>query len=163
MQKNKTQLIRDGLLIGIVVLVVGIIYIVSLLNQKTGEIAFVKYNNKTLFSVSLSNGEFTASTTVYEVEFMPEIKEGKLYINGVIDERLEKGTGVIVYESKYVILGNLDYILIEYKNNKVRVMEETSPYNICSNQGASNNAPIICLPNLVTISFGKTDEVDVII
>lgn len=163
MQKNKRQLIRDGLLIGIVVLIVGIIYVVSLISQETGEIAFVKYNNKTLFSVSLSDGEFNAETPVFDVEFMPEIKEGKLYINGVVDERLQKGMGVIVYKSNYVILGNLDYVLIEYKNNKIRVVEETSPYNICSNQGASNNAPIVCLPNLVTISFGKTDEVDVII
>lgn len=162
---NKKQLLRDSLLIGIVVAVVAIIYLISLLNRKPAEVATINYANQPLFSVDLSNGQLKSNTTVYEVDEMPELKEGKLYINEVIDNRLEKGHGVIVFENYYVILGNLDYILIKYNptNNTIKVVEETSPYNICSTQGESKGAPIVCLPNLVTITFTKSSELDVII
>lgn len=162
---NKKQLIRDGLLIGIVVTVIAIIYLISLLNRKPSEVAVVNYNNQPLFSVELKSGVLKSKTTVYEVDVLPVIKEGKLYINDELDTRLEKGSGVIVYDNHYVILGNLDYMIIKYNqsNQTIKVLEETSPYKICSTQGESKGAPIICLPNLVTITFGKLDGLDVII
>ena len=68
-----------------------------------------------------------------------------------------------MFENSYVIKGRLGYVLLEYSPEKkmIQVVEETSPYNICSNQGFSNSAPIVCLPNYVTIVFGDID-VDVI-
>lgn len=162
---NKKQLIRDSLLIGIVVMVVIIIYLISIINRKPSEVATINYDNKPLFSVSLSDGKFGANTDVYEATSMPKIKEGKLYVNDELFTKLEKGNGVLVYENYYVILGNLDYVMIEYnsQNKTIRVLEETSPYNICSTQGESKGAPIVCLPNLVTITFRELKDVDVII
>lgn len=162
---NKKQLIRDGLLIGIVVAVIAIIYLISLLNRKPSEVATVNYNNQPLFSVELKSGTLKSQTTVYQVDALPVIKEGKLYIQDTLDTRLEKGKGVIVYNHHYVILGNIDYVIIQYNqtNQTIRVLEETSPYKICSTQGESKGAPIVCLPNLVTITFGKLDGLDGII
>ncbi|MGI6360626.1 MAG: hypothetical protein ACOX02_06370 [Acholeplasmatales bacterium] len=162
---NKKQLIRDSLLIGIVVMVIAIIYLISVINRKPGEVATINYDNKPLFSVSLSDGKFGANTDVYEVTSMPKIEDGKLYINDELFTKLEKGKGVLVYQNYYVILGNLDYVMIEYnsRNKTIKVLKETSPYNICSTQGESKGAPIICLPNLVTITFGSLKDVDVII
>ncbi len=162
---NKKQLIRDSLLIGIVVMVIAIIYLISVINRKPSEVATVNYDNKPLFSVSLSDGKFGASTDVYEVDAMPKIEDGHLYVNDELFTKLEKGHGVLVYKNYYVILGNLDYVMIEYnsRNKTIKVLEETSPYNICSTQGESKGAPIVCLPNLVTITFRELKDVDVII
>lgn len=51
-------------------------------------------------------------------------------------------------------------LVIEYKDNKVRVKEETSPQNICSIQGWSNSplAPITCLPNNLVILIERPSE-----
>ncbi|NMA05196.1 MAG: hypothetical protein GX931_02360 [Acholeplasmataceae bacterium] len=162
---DKKQFIRDALLVGIVVTVVVVIYIISIINRKPGEVATINYDNKPLFSVSLNDGKLNYNTKVYEVNAMPKIEEGKLYVNNVLFEKLEKGSGVLVYENYYVILGNVDYVMIEYnsKNKTIKVLEETSPYNICSTQGESKGAPIVCLPNLVTITFDGLKNVDEII
>lgn len=44
-------------------------------------------------------------------------------------------------------------LVIEYKDNKVRVAEEVSPQNICSEQSWSNSPlePITCIPNNLVI------------
>lgn len=162
---NKKQLIRDSLLIGIVVMVIAIIYLISVINRKPSEVATVNYDNKPLFSVNLDDGKIAAKTEVYEATSMPKIEEGKLYVNDELFTKLEKGHGVLIYKNYYVILGNLDYVMIEYnsRNKTIKVLEETSPYNICSTQGESKGAPIVCLPNLVTITFRELKDVDVII
>ena len=50
-------------------------------------------------------------------------------------------------------------LVIEYGDNKVRVIEEVSPQHICREQGWSNSPlkPISCLPNSLVIVI-KTDE-----
>lgn len=50
-------------------------------------------------------------------------------------------------------------LIIEYSNNKVRVVEEVSPQHICREQGWSNSPlkPITCLPNNLVIVV-KTNE-----
>jgi hypothetical protein len=72
---------------------------------------------------------------------------------------------VVTYKSKevlridmskdgtYVVDGTLGDVIIEVKANKIRVQEETSPYNICSIQGWVEYAkiPIVCLPNHIMI------------
>ena len=71
---------------------------------------------------------------------------------------------VLAYGNYYFIKGKLGYVKIEYSpsKKKIRVVEETSPYNICSKQGYSDNAPIVCLPNLIYITFSDS-EVDFVI
>jgi len=161
--KNKPQFYRDLILISVVLIVVFGIYFFSLFNRTKGEMAHIQYDNKILFSINLEDGLRESRTSTYIVTSMPVIDGDKLLINGVEDTRLDTGDGVIVFENIYVIKGRLGYVLLEYSPVKkmIQVVEETSPYNICSNQGFSNSAPIVCLPNYVTIVFGDID-VDVI-
>ena len=57
----------------------------------------------------------------------------------------------------YKVEGYNGEVLIEVKNNKIRVIKETSPYNLCSKQGFVDSVPIICLPNKIIIKIEKTD------
>ncbi|SRR5690554_5322247 len=56
-------------------------------------------------------------------------------------------------DNTYTVDGTLGDVIIEVKDNKIRVQEETSPYNICSIQGWVEYArvPIVCLPNHIMI------------
>jgi len=53
----------------------------------------------------------------------------------------------------YIVTGVNGDVVIEYKDNKVRVIEETSPKHICRIQGWSSSplTPITCLPNNIVI------------
>lgn len=76
-----------------------------------------------------------------------------------------KKVAVVTYKSKevlridmsidgiYTVDGTLGDVIIEVKDNRIRVQEETSPYNICSIQGWVEYAkiPIVCLPNHIMI------------
>lgn len=168
MFKNKLQVLRDVILIGIFIIAVGIVALVMALNREQGETALIKYENKLLFEVNMQTGNFTANTEVYkkEVEDSLIISEDFqfLYIEGIPFRNLEIGEGVLVIGNHYYIMGKLGIVHIEYNPTmkKIRVVDETSPYNICSKQGYSDNAPIVCLPNLIYITFSDS-EVDFVI
>ncbi len=164
MEKTKSSsLKRDIILISIVSLIVLTILIFSLVTRKPKDYAYIKFNDNTLFVVNLDNGKYETYTTYYVVNSMPEIIDEMLIIDGVSDERLEEGKGVIIYKNHFYIMGHLGFIHIEYSSEKkmIRVAKEKSPYKICSGLGYSNGTPIICLPNLVTIVFD--DDVDILI
>ena len=62
-------------------------------------------------------------------------------------------------DDKYKVEGFNGEVLIEVKNNKLRVYKENSPLHICSHQGWMNSGSIVCLPNKVVINF-ENDELD---
>lgn len=71
-------------------------------------------------------------------------------------------------DNTYTVDGTLGDVIIEVKDNKIRVQEETSPYNICSIQGWVEYArvPIVCLPNHIMIlieSAVNQDDEDITI
>ncbi len=59
----------------------------------------------------------------------------------------------------YVVNGYNGEVIIEVNNKQIRVNEENSPYNICSNQGyiSKSNQQIICLPNKIVIEIGGNE------
>jgi len=61
----------------------------------------------------------------------------------------------------YTVKGNLGDVLIEVKDKKIKVLEETSNYHLCSKQGYISKVgeSIICLPNRIIISL-PNDSVD---
>ena len=151
----KTKTKHDTLVVGVLLILFGAILMISLATRKSGEQAYVKYKNTTMFAINLESGEFTKANnqTVYNVDALPDIQGNQLIIESIEFTDLTLGQGIVKYQNNYFILGNLGFIWIEYKDNKVRVKEETSPYNICSRVGFSDLQPIICLPNYVTIEF----------
>ena len=65
----------------------------------------------------------------------------------------------------FVVEGLLGPVTIERANGMVRVIDETSPQNICQFQGATNSRlkPLTCLPNEVIIrvesdAFNEDEE-----
>ena len=66
----------------------------------------------------------------------------------------------------YDVKGYLGNVKIEVKDKKIRVIEEISPYNICSKMGFvdSVSKPIVCLPNKITIELKQSKkEYDIVI
>jgi len=56
--------------------------------------------------------------------------------------------------NQYRVEGSNPYgVLIEYGDNKVRVIDEESPKHICQTQGWTNStlSPLTCLPNNIVI------------
>lgn len=169
MFKNKAQIKRDIILISIVVIAVLVVALTLFFTRKTGETALIKYEDKLLFEIDMETGAFTPNMKedeIYTSSVIPIISEdySYLFIDGNPFRYLEIGKGVLVVDNNYYVMGKLGIVHIEYNQSKkmIRVVKETSPYNICSSQGYSNNAPIICLPNLIYITFSNS-EVDFII
>jgi hypothetical protein len=90
--------------------------------------AVVYYNNSPILSISLEDGSYDIVNNDRVIE---------------IDESA----------STYTVLGTNGDVVIEYGDNKVRVIDEISPRNICQIQGWSNSplSPITCLPNNIII------------
>ena len=62
----------------------------------------------------------------------------------------------------YSVNGFNGEVIIEVKNNKLRVKKEDSLLHICSKQGWVNKGSIVCLPNKIVINF-DSDELDTIV
>ena len=63
-------------------------------------------------------------------------------------------------DANYEFEATMGTVYIEVKDQKIRVEEETSPYNYCSLQGwvAHSNTPIVCLPNDLIITIRGVDS-----
>lgn len=75
------------------------------------------------------------------------------YENDVIlEEKLNK-------DNIYEVEGYNGKVKVEVKNNKIRVIEETSPLHICQKQGfiSKPSETLICLPNKIIIKIESTD------
>ena len=62
----------------------------------------------------------------------------------------------------YEVNGDNGIVRIEVNNKRIRVIQETSNYNLCSKQGYIENEgeSIICLPNKIIIEL-PSNEIDV--
>jgi len=60
------------------------------------------------------------------------------------------------FDGEYTVLGDNGEVVIEVKDNKIRVVEETSQRNLCSKQGYGD--VIICLPNKIVIKVENSDN-----
>lgn len=59
----------------------------------------------------------------------------------------------------YEVEGDNGKVVIEVLNNQIRVVEENSPYHLCSKQGFISNSgqSIICLPNKIIIELPNNE------
>ena len=62
-------------------------------------------------------------------------------------------------DKTYEVMGENGKVVIEVLDDKIRVVEENSPYHLCSKQGFISNAgqSIICLPNKIIIKLPNED------
>lgn len=94
-----------------------------------------------LFSLTLFRKKANIANVYYENELILEID---LSINKI-----------------YEVDGYNGKVKIEVLNNQIRVVEENSPYHLCSKQGfvSKSGESIICLPNKIIIEL-PSDELD---
>lgn len=128
----------------ILILTIGVLALVGLFVVRTIEknsipengVAYVIYNNQAILEIELLDGSYKILQTQY------------------------------VYDTStqhiYIVEGTNGPVTIEYKDGAVRVIDETSPRNICQQQGWSNTPvkPITCLPNNIVIIIKDLDEPD---
>ena len=59
----------------------------------------------------------------------------------------------------YQVEGDNGIVKIEVNNKRIKVIEENSPYHLCSKQGyiSRPNESIICLPNRIIIEIPSND------
>lgn len=82
--------------------------------------------------------------------------------NKIYSYKIDEDRTIILLADDYPsLLGNL---IIEIKDSKVRVVEETSPNNYCSLKGYIEKAytSLVCLPNGVIITIVGNSESDVV-
>ena len=112
-------------------------------------------------TINNSNLEDGTAIVIFQDERILEIElvDGSYNI-------LDNSLGITVDEDNFLYTipdtNGTNDLIIEYKNNKVRVKEETSPQNICSEQMWSNSPlnPITCLPNNLVIIIEKSADPD---
>ena len=94
-----------------------------------------------LFSLAVFRKKANIANVYYENELILEIN---LSIN-----------------KTYEVDGYNGKVTIEVLNNQIRVVEENSPYHLCSKQGfvSKSGESIICLPNKIIIEL-PSDELD---
>lgn len=134
---KKTDLLLLGVIFLISIISYGILKIV--LNQSSTKdgIATVMYMDDPILEIFLEDGSYK----IIDDEFVISID----------DE-----------DSIYTVTGTNGDVVIQYKDFKVRVIDEISPQNICQAQGWSSSPlrPITCLPNnlVIIIEADKGDS-----
>jgi hypothetical protein len=72
---------------------------------------------------------------------------------------INKELNTITLLGDYEISGVRQEVIIgfDFLNQTVTILEEESPYNVCSNLGASSKQALICLPNAIRVEFSNTN------
>ncbi len=142
---------NDKILIMVVFLLAVIGYItISLLQTlwvDENAIAVVSRDNEPVLNIYLIDGSYEIMNDTYI--YTPDANETD-------DMLLSCETDPF----RYCVEGALGAIVIEYSNNQVTVIEETSPRNLCRTHGPTNSParPITCLPNRVSIRIEASDD-----
>lgn len=143
---SKTK--RDIILVVTILGLLGLYVFVTtfLIEQKEATAANVFYGNNQnpIVSIDFINQQIIVHFQQENAENYPVIDLennritllGDYEINGVRQE---------------VVIG------FDFVNLTVEILEEESPYHICSNQGASSNQALICLPNAIRVEFTSAE------
>lgn len=87
----------------------------------------------------------------------------KVYKNGEVILEID----LTLDEQEYSVIGENGIVKILAGNGKIKVVEEKSPYHICSNQGyiSASYETIVCLPNKISIEISndKKAEIDTVV
>ena len=132
----------DYILIGVILLLaVTTWFIFRQINNESSVVdgvAVVFYNDERILEIELEDGSYE----IFNQERVIDVDEQNFI---------------------YHVEGSNPYgVFIKYQDNKVRVIDEQSPKNICQTQGWTNStlSPLTCLPNniIVVIQAPSDDE-----
>jgi hypothetical protein len=130
----------DLILIVVLLAVAGVAFL--LLRDLTGDTAMVDgtavvyYNDERILTIDLEDGGYT----IHNSDRVASIDE---------------------QENIYHVIGSNPYgVYIQYRDNKVKVIDEESPRHICQTQGWTNSPlqPLTCLPNNIIIVIEAKDD-----
>lgn len=120
----------DIILLSVIALIAIVGMIVVNIIQSDSEVeqgvAFVIYDNNPILEIDLTDGSY---------------------------EILRESDVISIEENIFIVEGANGPVTIEYGDDGVRVIDETSPENICQIQGWSKSPlkPLTCLPNNLVI------------
>ena len=140
---------RNDVLLIIVIISVALSGMVALffLQNQTGSVALVSYRDQPILQINLTDGshEVLDASRV----FIPDSNESNPTYRRCFTEA-----------EITCVMGELGVVVIEYNAGRVRVIEETSPQNICRLQGFTDSPfhPLTCLPNYVVITVINDEE-----
>jgi hypothetical protein len=156
--KNKTKNKRDILLLSILIVLVGGIYLffqLFVFNMDSSKAhIFYGSSSEPIVTIDFENRIVTKNYT----QDVPSEYDS---IYPIID--LDKKE--ITLLGFYSINGVRQILIVKYDfdQKSVEIIEEQSPYNICSKEGVSTGKPIVCLPNRIRIEFESKSDDDFIV
>ena len=142
--KNK----RDWILIGIFTLTLGVYFLVStfVIPQKEATAANIFYgqNSEPIVVIDFVNENIIIKYMQDETSLYPVVDLNNQTITLLGDFEIQ---GI----RQEVVIG------YSFERKSVEILEEESPYHICSNQGESSQQALICLPNAIRVEFTSGD------
>lgn len=156
--KNKIKNRRDLKLLSVLILLIGGIYL---------------FFQLIVFNIDSSKAHIyygSSSTPIVTIDFLNR-SVTKNYIQEVPSNYESIYPIIDLEKSEITLLGfysinNIRQELVikyDFDQKSIQVIEEESPFNICSKEGVSTGKPIICLPNRVRIEFESKSDDDFII
>lgn len=140
---------RDIVLIVVLMLLIGSIFGYQEWIYNPGEttVAQVFYGNSSepIVTIDFSNERVTLNYEQPNANNYPE---------------LDPIANTITLLGDYEINGERQEVVIHYDYSKrtVQIIEEESPYHVCSKQGESDGKALICLPNGIRIEFSTATQ-----
>jgi hypothetical protein len=124
-----------------------------------------------VLTLSLSGGTATSASVYYgsnreaivSIDFVSNQVSIHYYQETNTDTRypfVDLNSQTITLLGDYEVNGERQEVVIGYNfdDQSVQILEESSPYNVCSKQGVITSGALICLPNSVRVEFKNAEE-----
>jgi len=124
-----------------------------------------------VLTLSLSGGTVTSASVYYgsnreaivSIDFVSNQVSIHYYQETNTDTRypyVDLNSQTITLLGDYEVNGERQEVVIGYNfdDQSVQILEESSPYNVCSKQGVITSGALICLPNSVRVEFKNAEE-----
>jgi hypothetical protein len=151
MKKTLKTTKRDWIFLGVLSLIIGgvFIYFQYFNTVPSTGIAYVYYSasEDPIATINFNRKEvvvhYTQDVTGQEVYPIVDLDNQTITVLG--DYEVDGVRQVVV-------------IGFDFNQNSVRIVEEESPYHVCSRQGETTQYALICLPNGVRVEFSYSEE-----
>ncbi len=154
---------RDIVLTAVLLLLAGGIFLVIRFTTLTGDTSFANVyygtSNEPIVSVDFDAGDAV-------VMYAQDVGETYTTNYPFIEEGFNEAEHAVIWVTllgDYEIEGVRQELVIEFDldQKSIQIIEEESPQNICSRQGISTVAPLICLPNRIRVEFVTSGHIDI--
>ncbi len=153
---QKTKRKRDIYMMTILVVVFVALFLIFKLVIYTGQstYAYIYYGT----GEPIVTVDFSQDTVV--INYEQSVDESYMNAYPSINLNGEDGYTEITLLGDYTVSGIRQEVIIavDFSQDRIRVKDEKSPLHVCSKQGWSTAAPLICLPNQIRVEFDATSS-----